>query len=198
MRFGLRDYEPQSGRFTARDPAMLAGSPRSIFGYANNSPLSYRDPGGTASLSFSAYEGIGGGVSLYFDPSAIFDRNKPFITGLCFEAGVGAGRRPRGRPRGEGEPRRRHLRRRGTGGEDPLPRGQARRRVRPHLRHGQGQAGRQPRALGAQRQPINGDQSNTGSLDPSAESLRELAAGTMNMKVEGKLALKGCLPAVDR
>ena len=51
VRFGLRDYEPQSGRFTARDPAMFAGSPRSLYGYANNSPVTYHDPGGTASIS---------------------------------------------------------------------------------------------------------------------------------------------------
>ena len=68
VRFGLRDYEPQSGRFTARDPAGFAGSPRSLYGYANNSPVSYRDPGGTASIGFGGYVGVGGGTTLYFDP----------------------------------------------------------------------------------------------------------------------------------
>ena len=91
MRFGLRDYEPQSGRFTARDPAMFEGSPRSLYGYANNSPVSYHDPGGTASFSIGGYGGIGGGATFYFDPGAFFDLDKPLITGLCVEAGFGVG-----------------------------------------------------------------------------------------------------------
>ena len=91
VRFGLRDYEPHSGRFTARDPAMFEGSPRSLYGYAYNSPVSFRDPGGTASLSGSAYLGIGGGGTIYFDPAALFDSEKPFFQGLCFEGGVGLG-----------------------------------------------------------------------------------------------------------
>jgi RHS repeat-associated protein len=91
VRFGLRDYEPPSGRFTSRDPAMFEGSPRSLYGYANNSPVSYRDPGGTASLSIGGYGGIGGGATFYFDPGAFFDLDKPLITGLCVEAGLGVG-----------------------------------------------------------------------------------------------------------
>ena len=91
VRFGLRDYEPQSGRFTARDPAMFEGSPRSLYGYANNSPVSYHDPGGTASFSIGGYGGVGGGATFYFDPGAFFDLDKPLITGLCVEAGFGVG-----------------------------------------------------------------------------------------------------------
>ena len=37
------------------------------------------------------YLGGGGGVTLYFDPSAFFDPEKPLITGLCVEAGLGLG-----------------------------------------------------------------------------------------------------------
>ena len=91
VRFGLRDYEPQSGRFTARDPAGFDGSPRSLYSYANNSPVTFHDPGGTASLSFSAYLGGGGGGTLYFDPKALLDPDKPFFTGGCFEGGFGLG-----------------------------------------------------------------------------------------------------------
>ena len=91
VRFGLRDYEPASGRFTARDPAGFAGSPRALYGYASNSPVSFRDPTGTFSISYSAYAGAGGGFSLYIDPSAFFDSKKPLITGLCVEGGLGLG-----------------------------------------------------------------------------------------------------------
>jgi len=91
VRFGLRDYEPQSGRFTARDPAMFAGSSRSLYAYANNSPASYYDPGGTASINISGYIGPGGGATFYYDPSALWNWDKPLVTGLCLEFGVGGG-----------------------------------------------------------------------------------------------------------
>ena len=91
VRFGLRDYEPASGRFTARDPAGFDGSARNLYAYASNSPVSFRDPDGRLSLSFSAYAGGGGGVSLYLNPSAIWDPNKPLFGGACFEVGVGLG-----------------------------------------------------------------------------------------------------------
>ena len=91
VRFGLRDYEPQSGRFTARDPSGFGGSPRGLYGYAANSPVSFRDPSGTLSVSSSAYAGVGGGATWYLDPAGLFDPKKPFITGLCVEFGFGAG-----------------------------------------------------------------------------------------------------------
>jgi RHS repeat-associated protein len=91
VRFGLRDYEPQSGRFTARDPAMFAGSQRSLYAYANSSPVSYHDPGGTMSVSIGGYAGPGGGVTFYLDPRAFYDLDRPLITGMCLEFGVGAG-----------------------------------------------------------------------------------------------------------
>jgi RHS repeat-associated protein len=91
VRFGLRDYEPGSGRFTARDPAMFSGSPRSLYAYANNSPVTYSDPGGTASVSFGGYYGPGGGATIYFDPRAFLDLDRPLITGMCLEFGVGLG-----------------------------------------------------------------------------------------------------------
>ena len=91
VRFGLRDYEPASGRFTARDPAGFEGSSRNLYAYANNSPVSFRDLDGRLSVGASAYAGGGGGVSLYLNPSAIWEPNKPFFGGLCFEFGLGIG-----------------------------------------------------------------------------------------------------------
>ena len=92
VRFGLRDYEPQSGRFTARDPAMFDGSPRSLYGYANNSPVSYHDPGGTASISFGGYLGArrrrAPSTSTRARSSTSTSRSSP---ALCVEAGLGLG-----------------------------------------------------------------------------------------------------------
>ena len=107
VRFGLRDYEPQSGRFTARDPAMFEGSPRSLYGYAYNSPVSFHDPGGTASLSArrlrSASAAAARSTSIRARSSTA---SKPFITGPVLRGR----RRPRWRRRGRRCSRRRRRR----------------------------------------------------------------------------------------
>jgi RHS repeat-associated protein len=45
VRFGLRDYEPGTGRFTAKDPILHEGG-MNLFLYAGNNPVSQRDPSG--------------------------------------------------------------------------------------------------------------------------------------------------------
>lgn len=84
VRFGLRDYDPASGRFTARDPSFLRGSPINRYAYAGSDPVGHRDPTGLICLGFSFYDGPGAGLSLCHD----------FINGkssACGEFGIGAG-----------------------------------------------------------------------------------------------------------
>jgi RHS repeat-associated protein len=45
VRFGLRDYDPAAGRFTARDPIFQAGGPN-VYAYTGNDPVAGRDPMG--------------------------------------------------------------------------------------------------------------------------------------------------------
>jgi RHS repeat-associated protein len=45
VRFGLRDYEPLTGRFTAKDPILHEGG-MNLFVFAGNDPVSKRDPSG--------------------------------------------------------------------------------------------------------------------------------------------------------
>jgi RHS repeat-associated protein len=54
IRFGARDYDPEVGRWTTKDPIGIAGS-TNVYAYVNNDPLSYVDPMG--------YWTVGGGVS---------------------------------------------------------------------------------------------------------------------------------------
>lgn len=44
VRFGYRDYDPEVGRWTAKDPIGFAGGDVDIWGYTQASPVNYTDP----------------------------------------------------------------------------------------------------------------------------------------------------------
>ena len=46
MRFGFRDYDPDVGRWTAKDPILFAGGDTDLYGYCVNDPVNWADPGG--------------------------------------------------------------------------------------------------------------------------------------------------------
>ena len=82
VRFGLRDYEPLAGRWTARDPILFAGAQANLYVYVGNNPISRRDPTGMFCVSASLYDGIGGGFATCIDGDG---------ASFCAEAGVGIG-----------------------------------------------------------------------------------------------------------
>lgn len=81
-RFGLRDYDPLAGRWTARDPIRFSGGQGNLFTYVSNDPVNLRDPLGLFCIGFSAYFGIGGGGQICYKGGAI---------SICGEAGFGLG-----------------------------------------------------------------------------------------------------------
>lgn len=44
VRFGARDYDPQTGRWTAKDPILFAGRSLNLYGYVLNDPVNLIDP----------------------------------------------------------------------------------------------------------------------------------------------------------
>jgi RHS repeat-associated protein len=46
VRFGYRDYDPDTGRWTAKDPIGFAGGDTDLYGYVQNNPMNYIDSNG--------------------------------------------------------------------------------------------------------------------------------------------------------
>ena len=46
IRFGYRDYDPETGRWTARDPIGFAGGDTNLYGYVLGDPVNHHDPSG--------------------------------------------------------------------------------------------------------------------------------------------------------
>ncbi|ARV44886.1 hypothetical protein BCV50_07530 [Bacillus subtilis] len=51
VRFGYRDYEPASGRWTAQDPILFRSGDFNLYAYVHNNPVTLRDPSGLICLS---------------------------------------------------------------------------------------------------------------------------------------------------
>ena len=50
VRFGYRDYDPDTGRWTAKDPIGFAAGDTDLFGYCFNDPVNWIDPFGLESI----------------------------------------------------------------------------------------------------------------------------------------------------
>ena len=50
IRFGYRDYDPETGRWTARDPIGFAGGDTNLYGYVLGDPINWVDPDGKNAL----------------------------------------------------------------------------------------------------------------------------------------------------
>jgi len=72
VRFGYRDYDPETGRWTAKDPILFAGGDTDLYGYVLNDPVNLVDPWGLYSFAFQFSSG---GIDITLP---IYDSNKGF------------------------------------------------------------------------------------------------------------------------
>src|SRR4029078_9595510 len=49
VRFGARDYDSFTGRWTAKDPIRFRGGDTNLYGYVRNDPVNFFDPSGLMS-----------------------------------------------------------------------------------------------------------------------------------------------------
>jgi RHS repeat-associated protein len=82
VRFGMRDYEPAGGRWTARDPVLYEAGQDNLYAYVNGNPVSSHDPLGLWCIGASAYGGVGGGATVCMDDDGF---------SVCGELGFGVG-----------------------------------------------------------------------------------------------------------
>jgi RHS repeat-associated protein len=83
VRFGFRDYDPHSGRWTTRDPILFSGGQVNLYVYAGNNPIGQRDPTGLMCVGGEAYNRYGGGVQVCYDHKGDWS--------VCGEVGFGRG-----------------------------------------------------------------------------------------------------------
>ena len=61
VRFGARDYDPETGRWTAKDPARFGGGDANLYRYAFSDPINLRDPSGNIVIVDDIL--VGGGIA---------------------------------------------------------------------------------------------------------------------------------------
>jgi len=59
VRFGCRDYDPDTGRWTAKDPIGFAGGDTDLYGYCLNDPVNFIDPRGLLNVKPGADSSTG-------------------------------------------------------------------------------------------------------------------------------------------
>lgn len=57
-RFGARDYDAETGRWTAKDPVLFGGSHTNVYAYGLNEPVNLFDPSGNDPISTALIQQI--------------------------------------------------------------------------------------------------------------------------------------------
>jgi RHS repeat-associated protein len=73
VRFGMRDYDPETGRWTAKDPIGIAGNDANLYRYCYNNPVNLTDPSGLDAWDLFAgiFDEVNVTISSYANPVAL-------------------------------------------------------------------------------------------------------------------------------
>lgn len=87
VRFGARDYDPETGRWTSKDPILFKGGDVNLYSYVLNDPINFIDPEGTKLTPGNAIQIGIGGVSLVGGIGLTLSGNPFTGAGLIFIGG---------------------------------------------------------------------------------------------------------------
>lgn len=85
VKFGARDYDPETGRWTSKDPLLFAGGDTNLYGYVLNDPINGVDPTGL----FIVYAGLGGSAAASNSPGNSTGSSTSGFWGVAFDTSAG-------------------------------------------------------------------------------------------------------------
>jgi RHS repeat-associated protein len=94
VRFGARDYDPETGRWTAKDPIGFAGGDTSLYGYVFGDPVNLADPNGQVAfvpLAAAAAEAAFTGYDIYDTVRTFIDPCETGTNRVISAGGLAAG-----------------------------------------------------------------------------------------------------------
>lgn len=89
VRFGARDYDPEIGRWTSKDPIRFNGGDANLYGYVLQDPVNGIDPSGkiTQAQFNGGLQVVGGGLQAVFGGAVVVVGNFGAVAGGAFIAG---------------------------------------------------------------------------------------------------------------
>jgi len=88
VRFGYRDYDPDTGRWTAKDPILFTGGDTDLYGYVLNDPVNLVDPSGEIGVAGAVIGIVAGAYGGFLSGITSGDMAAGIIGGV---AGAAAG-----------------------------------------------------------------------------------------------------------
>ena len=90
-RFGYRDYDTYTGKWTAKDPIDFSGGDTNLYGYVLGDPVNFIDPEGLRTPQTMATATVGGALAggtvnayaAYMQDKSMIDIGKSFLTGCA-------------------------------------------------------------------------------------------------------------------
>lgn len=88
VRFGAREYNAETGRWTAKDPILFNGGDTNLYGYTNNDPVNFVDPKGKNPVLVAV--GLGAAVGAVANVTGSYLAGTLNRTNFAQTAGIGA------------------------------------------------------------------------------------------------------------
>jgi RHS repeat-associated protein len=93
VRFGARDYDPVTGRWTSKDPIRFGGGDTNLYGYVLNDPINLVDPDGRIVVNLiggAIGAVVGAGIAVATGESALAGAISGGLSGLTVGGGLAA------------------------------------------------------------------------------------------------------------